>query len=338
MPAPCTPPADARESAPRTAPRLALVLLTWNGKQDTLACLASLAPQLDPGDVVFVVDNGSSDGTQEEVSARFPWVSYVQNGANLGFAGGCNRGLALALSDGAPWILLLNTDTRVEPGALAALRTRAQSSAPHIGAWQALLLRESDPTCIDSAGHAVGWLPGVRELHAGAEATTLAREPFAIFGACAAAALLRRQALLAAGLLDEAFFVLLEDVDLMFRIRAAGFTVMLAPDARVRHRRGVSGRGSPVASRQRKFWLQRNAVTLALRYWPTRALCLSAPVLGWRALQAIACGRRSGLRSCLRLWGDAFRARLTWRARLRSRGVDRWFGAAWRQDRVEPTS
>jgi GT2 family glycosyltransferase len=320
--------AVAERSAPPVAlPRLAVVVLTWNGCADTLACLAALVPQLAPDDLAIVVDNGSHDGTEAAVRARFPDVRYVQNGANLGFAGGNNRGLDVALAELAPWILLLNSDACLAPGALAALRARAQASPPHVGVWQALLLRAAEPERIDSAGHALSWLPGARELLAGAPADAAGREPREIFGACAAAALLRREALLAAGLLDEALFVLLEDVDLMFRIRAAGFTAWLAPEARVLHRRGVSGgRGDRAARRRRKFWLQRNAVTLALRYWPTPALLLAAPVLAWRALQALVCGVRAGAGRCWPLWSDALRTRRETRARQRNAGVDRWFG------------
>ena len=71
----------------------------------------------------------------------------------------------------------------------------------------------------------------------------------------AAAALLRADALRAAGLLDERFFVLLEDVDLMFRVRLAGWDVHLVPSARVLHARGISGTRRGAASRLRRFWL-----------------------------------------------------------------------------------
>lgn len=315
------PPSTTR---PTTTTSIAVVVLTWNGRADTLLCLAALAPQLEPGDQVIVVDNGSHDGTEAEVRARFPAVHYLQNGTNLGFAGGNNRGLELALHLGAPWLLLLNNDACLAPGALATLRRHAQNGDAQVGAWQALLVRADAPDTIDSAGHALRYLPGVRERLAGAPAAAAGDRPSEVFGACAAAALLRRDALLATGLLDAALFVLLEDVDLMFRLRAAGYTAMLAPDARALHRRGVSRGRDPLLARRRKFWLQRNVVTLALRYWPATSLLLASPVLLWRAAQALWCGARSGAGRCLPLWFDALRQRRALRARLHAHHVDAW--------------
>src|SRR5690606_5819509 len=101
------------------------------------------------------------------------------------------------------------------------------------------------PQIVDSAGQWIGRAPAARDLCAGEAVGALgdaaAREdPLPIFGCCAAAALLRREALLEVGLFDESLFVLLEDTDLAFRLRAAGYEAALLPAIRVRHRRGVS--------------------------------------------------------------------------------------------------
>jgi hypothetical protein len=272
---------------------LAIVLLTWNGREDTLACLKSLetAGFPAPPDAVVVVDNGSEDGTLEAVAERFPWAERIQNGANLGFAGGNNAGLRWALERGYGAVLLLNNDTEVEAGALPLLREALRD--PTVGAVQPLLVSFSDPSRIDSSGIELFSLPGARDMHIGGPAEEVGAEPREVFGCCAAAALYRAEALRKAGLLDEDFFVLLEDVDLAFRIRLAGYRALLVPQARIRHKRGISAQGR--LSGEKKYLLHRNIAALALRYWPARYLLQYGPFLVkgalWGFWKALGTGR-----------------------------------------------
>ena len=98
----------------------AVCVLNWNGREDTLRCLASLR-----GARVIVADNGSTDGSVEAIRAAFPDVELVENGANLGFSGGNNAAIRRALERGAEWVVLLNNDAEAEPGLLAALQAAA---------------------------------------------------------------------------------------------------------------------------------------------------------------------------------------------------------------------
>ena len=84
--------------------RVAVVLLSWNGREDTLACLASLAALPEPRPHAIVVDNGSRDGVAEAVAAAFPDVELLRSEHNLGFAGGCNLGLRRGLELGARYL------------------------------------------------------------------------------------------------------------------------------------------------------------------------------------------------------------------------------------------
>jgi GT2 family glycosyltransferase len=315
------PPTDA----PQPRARLAVVVLTWNGRDDTLACLESLRASLGPGDAAIVADNGSSDGTEAAVRAAHPWAEFLQNGANLGYAGGNNAGLRRALDRGFAWVLLLNNDTIVPPGAVAALLDYA-ATRPGTAAFQPLLVRAAHPATVDSAGHVVFRVPGASDALMGRPVAEAPREPVEVFGACAAAALLRADALRRAGLLDPAFFVLLEDVDLMFRLQCGGGAVELVPSVRVHHKRGVSGGAhGGAAALRRRFWLRRNSVALALRWWPLRWLALAAPVLLLRAAQALLLARRLPGESCLPLWRTSRAARRRNRRAMRARGLDRWF-------------
>src|SRR5450830_1576724 len=100
--------------------RVDVVVLNWNGWQDTIACLASLQRQDYPHFNLLVVDNGSTDGSVDQIKKAMPALELLQTGANLGFGGGCNAGIKLALARGADYVWLINSDATVDSGALSA--------------------------------------------------------------------------------------------------------------------------------------------------------------------------------------------------------------------------
>ena len=311
------------------APRLAVVVLSWNARADTLACLQRVVPQLETGELCVVSDNGSEDGSEAEIRTQFPEVRYVQNHTNLGFAGGANAGIRAALDAAPDWLLVLNNDTEPAPDLLAHLRTNAAVQTQRIAALQPLLVSTQDPERIDSAGLALRWFPGACDAEQGLRDAPDAARCQPIFGACGAAALYRTVALERAGLFDAELFVLFEDVDLAFRLRAAGLESRLLRDVRLPHRRGVSAsRGSraSVVHARRRLWVQRNTIALALRYWPAGRLILALPVLALRVLHALWLQRTHGPGTCGPLWRRACRQRREFRAGLRQHGADRWLG------------
>lgn len=213
-----------------------VLIVNWNGREDLRACLASLAAQTERDFAVLVVDNGSADGSAEMVRREFPGVRLLQTGANLGFAEGCNRGLAEARE---PWVLLLNNDTRADAGALAALRGAARAAGPRLGMLQARLLFLDRPQLVNSSGVLV-YSDGTFVDREFAAPVRPAQRPEPIFCACAGAALYRRAMLeelrLPTGVLDRSFFMYYEDVDLGWRARLAGWEAMCVPQALVYHR------------------------------------------------------------------------------------------------------
>ncbi len=301
-------------------------MVAWNGREDVLAGLAALLPQLGPEDAAFVVDNGSEDGTAEAVRREHPEAVVLEQGRNLGFAGGAAAGIGRALEDGYRWVLLLNQDAAPGPGAVAALLAHGEAH-PGDGAIQPLLLSAADPARVDTLGIRVFRGLRARDAGAGTPAAAAPREPRAVFGACAAAVLLRADALRAAGLPDPELFLLFEDVDLAFRLRAAGFEAHLVPAARFHHRRGISGtsKRSGPESRLRRFFLHRNIAALALRYWPLRWLLPGAPLLAWQMLEALRLARAAPGHRCLPLWRRSLAGRGTARRALAAAGADRWF-------------
>src|SRR5262245_21225912 len=105
-------------------------MVNWNLKQDTLDCVASLFAAGALAGQVIVVDNGSIDGSVQALQQRFgAAVQVIESGHNLGFAGGCNLGLAYALERQAKWVFILNNDTVVDPALFAEWERAASSGA-----------------------------------------------------------------------------------------------------------------------------------------------------------------------------------------------------------------
>ena len=108
-------------------PLVYVVILNWNGWEDTLDCLSSLEKLAYPKYEVVVVDNGSTDGSESKIREAYPGIAVLQTGDNLGFAGGNNLGIRYALEQGADFIWFLNNDAVVDSRALHFLLLEALS-------------------------------------------------------------------------------------------------------------------------------------------------------------------------------------------------------------------
>ena len=212
---------------------LSIVIVSFNARADLERCLQALrdAPPARSHELI-VVDNASSDGSAD--AARRQGVRVIDTGANLGFARGTNIGIRA--SSGAN-LLLLNSDTIVPAGAIDRLLD-VFDLHPDVAV--------AGPRLVDAGGRAelsfgrmVGPLNELRQKHAtGVEAATRQEQfPDWVSGACL---LVRRSDAEAAGLLDERYFMYLEDVDFCAAIRARGRRVMFVPGVEVVHLRGQS--------------------------------------------------------------------------------------------------
>jgi len=219
--------------------RVEIIVLNWNGWQDTLTCVASLQHLDYPNFHVIVVDNDSSDGSPVHIRAHQPTVELIQTGANLGFGGGCNVGIQIAIDRGAQYIWLINSDATVDPGALSAMVQTAEANRD-IGAVGSVLYEAHRVDDIQLWGGGKVQLWSGRSHHQ--------RSPATLDFISGASILLRREALLAVGLLDnQSFFMYWEDTDLGFRLRAAGWKLGVAQDSRVWHKQSASlGKRSPL--------------------------------------------------------------------------------------------
>lgn len=217
-----------------------VVVLNWFGRKDTLACVESLRAGC-PEAAALVVDNGSHDGTLEEVAATFPGTDLLQTGANLGFTGGMNAGLRWALDGGATTVTILNNDTIVPPGAMARLAEVARSGV----AVSPVAVYAADPTRVWFAAGTID--PDTGLPHHGASVPMPdpgpdgLRETDILAGACvtASAETWRR-----VGLLDERYFLLFEDSDWSRRALAQGIPLRVDTRTTIRHRVSASFGGA----------------------------------------------------------------------------------------------
>lgn len=254
------------------APALSVVVVNWSQRDLLDACLRSVAAaaQHVRGAVeVVVVDNASRDDSAALVRERHPDARLLELPQNRGFAGGVDAGIRAA---SAPLLFLLNNDATVEPDALALLVAEA-ARHPRAGALAAQL-RFVDGGAINSAGLEIDRLGVVADRHLGRRPQDSDHEPTEVFGASAGAALLRREMLDAIGGFDPGFFMFLEDADVAWRARAAGWGAVSVPGAVVHHHHSISaGHQSPL----KYFYVGRNRVRLLARNMTARQIATALP-------------------------------------------------------------
>jgi len=268
--------------------RVAIVVLNWNGWQDTLACIASLQATTYADFRIVLVDNSSTDGSVDHFQRALPSVELLQTGANLGFGGGCNVGIRHALAQGAEFVWLINSDATVDPGALSAL-VRVADQNPLAGAIGSVLFDADAVTRVQLwGGGRVGlWLG--RSVHRQA--------PGPIDFVSGASVLLRSAALKQVGQFDEAsFFMYWEDTDLGFRLRKAGWKLAVAEDSKIWHKQSTSlGLGNPLLDE----YATRSCVRFLRRHAPIPLVSVGL-MLVRMVVKRILIGRPDRLRAVLR--------------------------------------
>lgn len=217
--------------------RVDVVVLNWNGWQDTIACLASLQHLDYPDFRLLVVDNASTDESVAQITKAMPSVELLQTGVNLGFGGGCNAGIEHALARGAEYVWLVNSDATVDAHALSALVRVADENF-------ALASVGSVAYEVDARDKIQLWGGGRINLSTGHSRHLLS--PGSLDFISGASVLLRCTALEEVGLFDQkTFFMYWEDTDLAFRLQKAGWQLAVADDSRIWHKQSASlGRGS----------------------------------------------------------------------------------------------
>lgn len=215
-------------------PAVSIIIVNWNGKADTLACLESLRADSYPAKRVIVVDNGSSDDSVSTLRGRFPEVTVLETGRNLGFTGGNNAGIRAALGAGAEYVYLLNNDTICEPGALSELVRTAEGDRS-IGIVTPVIHYFDHPNELWFAGSRID-LPWGVAVHDNTRRPSRDAAPYPVPWVSGCAMLIPRHLIAKLNGFDDRYFLIWEDVDLSLRARAAGARVVVAPAARIYHK------------------------------------------------------------------------------------------------------
>lgn len=209
-----------------------VVIVNFNGGEMICQCLAALEQQRFRDFVTVVVDNNSSDGSVAAIRQRYAQVQILALDRNMGFAGGVNH--ALRTHAQGPFVALLNPDAFPAPDWLEKLVEAAQKH-PEFAAFGSRMYSDERQQQLDGVGDAyhVSGLPW-RQGHGCANSARHDHQR-EIFAPCAAAALYRLSALRSVDFLDEEFFLYVEDVDLGFRLRLAGYRALYVPQACIQH-------------------------------------------------------------------------------------------------------
>jgi len=268
--------------------RLTVVIPNWNGERFLRLCLGSLRGQTFRGFETILVDNGSTDGSRAFAKKHFPEVNVVPLGENRGIAAAFNAGIEASETE---YVVLLNNDTEQDPGWLEAL-VRAAEDHPEAGLFASKLVDFHDRRVLDGAGDAMRLSGLPYRLGHGERDGGRFDRPAYVFGACAAAALYRRDMLDEVGLFDEDFVSYCEDGDLSFRAQLAGYRCFYVPGAVVYHMGSASTGGKRSATATRLG--SRNSFSLLVKNLPLSAVAHILPffVLGQlgRLITAAATG------------------------------------------------
>ncbi len=222
-------------------PKIVILILNWNGKKDTLECLASLqAANQSPPFATLVIDNGSTDDSVTVLRNAFPEVPILETEENLGFAGGNNAGIRWALEKSFDWILLLNNDTIVAPDFIEQLLA-ATKKKPKGKIFGAKIYRYEEKTRLDHLGGF--WNASIAEFESHASGKIddgFFEEMTQVEYVCGCALMMHRSVPEKIGLLDEDFFLLWEETDFCARARRVGFSIWTAPQAKLWHKVSAS--------------------------------------------------------------------------------------------------
>jgi len=230
---------------------LSVVIVSWNVRELLRVCLKSVEAEVDnPRAEIIVVDNASADGSAAMVQAEFPAVALIANGCNAGFSAGNNQGLAISK---ARYVLFLNPDTEVRPGAIRRLLAFIDQR-PRVGCVGPRLLnpdgtsqpsRRSFPRISTAFVESTvlqryaGGLPALKHFYRAGVPEDWPQAVDWVVGACM---LFRREVLDQVGGFDERFFMYTEEMELQFRLQRAGYEVWFVPEAEVVHHEGASSR------------------------------------------------------------------------------------------------
>ncbi|MDI7274752.1 MAG: glycosyltransferase family 2 protein [Anaerolineae bacterium] len=276
-------------------PDLSVIIVSWNTAPLLRACLDSIRQHsTGVSTQIIVVDNASDDGSAEMVAGRYPGAVLISNASNLGYARANNQGISRA---SGRYVLLLNSDTEVRAGALAAM-VAYMDGHPQVGAAGPRLIGP-DGTIQRSYDlfplrpWQMAWQKGLDVIWPGNALTRRGRigrwdptRPLAVDWLVGAALLVRGDVIALVGGLDERFWMYGEDLDWCYRIRRTGWQVHYLPQAAVYHRHGGSSERSPGLARQLARRREESLVLFYRKHYGALAALGLRPILAIKRRRA----------------------------------------------------
>ncbi len=268
-------------------PKIAVVIVVWNGVEDTLECLESLQLDLYLNKEVIIVDNGSTDGSSGIIKSRGFDVKIIRSESNLGFTGGNNLGLSEAQKCGARYAFLLNNDTTVEPEALSAL-VEAAELQPAAGILSPVIHYYDIPGEIWFAGATLRISAG-EALHDLSLQPGRLSKPYVSPWVSGCAMLVRMVAVEQVGGFDDRFYLNWEDVDWCVRMSEVGWEIKVVPSARICHK---VGRSQAKLHGRSCYYNVRNSLLLSAKHAGLVGYLRTVVLVLWRHFREAL--RRSG--------------------------------------------
>jgi len=223
-------------------PKVSIIILNWNGLEDTIECLESLKKITYSNYEVIVVDNGSKRNDAQVLQEKFgDYIHLIRNDKNYGYTGGNNIAIRYVLKNYSPdYFLILNNDTVVAPDFLGQMIKVAENDAS-IGIAGPKVYYYGSSNRIQSAGARINMktsqnsLIGIEQVDTGQY--DLQQQVDYVSGCCL---LIKKELIQKVGLFDESYFCYWDETDYCFRVRQAGYKIVYAPHAKIWHKKSIT--------------------------------------------------------------------------------------------------
>jgi|SRR3989338_609345 len=246
-------------------PKVFIILVNWNGIDDTEECLESIKPVNYRNYEVVLVDNGSKDNQAEVIKQKYPSIHVLKNKTNTGFVVANNQGIEFARENNADYYLLLNNDTVVDPDFLNILIDYAEKNHDTGILSPKILYYKSNK--IWSMGGKISYLTGISIMIGKGKNSSLFNKVISPDFLTGCAMLIKKEVIEKIGLLDPIYFAYYEDVDYCYRAREKGFRLKTIPKSEVAHKKSASSgiTGSDKICPLQAYYWGRNSLIFAYK-------------------------------------------------------------------------
>lgn len=271
-------------------PKVAIIILNWNGKNDTIECLESLKILTYPNYEIVLVDNGSTDGSTEYFEQHYPHVTLLKNKENLGFTGGNNVGIHYALAHDADYLVLLNNDTTVDAHLIEAMLKPFKKNET-TGLVGPKVVYYENPQHVWCAGGYYNPILGRAVMYGTFSKQKIFDKEEHVDWISFCVVMIKREVFEKIGNLDDDFFSSYEDLDFCLRAKKQGYSCFYTPHTVVKHKiaQDWGGLDNPLyiyyQTRNALLCMKKNRSFLGYILFFTTYLCISTPRRAYRLYQ-----------------------------------------------------